>query len=217
MADVEKQQAAVECGRGSRRLLEVIEALVEGAAPDSPESVDAEILNTFNRMLGIFRSMAALEGPEHYEAAATLAAPVFEMYVDLRLLSGDDTGDMLRRRIEYFDIQKFRAAHRIVSFHEESGGRTELDVDEPKRFREDSGGIEEIRKKVAEVWGPDNRGKSSYPVHWSGRKCTRVLCHEMGSECEELYIEAYGRAAGPYRGSGCSDKAHRQFQSSHQP
>ena len=43
------------------------------------------------------------------------------------------------------------------------------------------------RDGVKEVWGADNRGKGSYPVHWSGRKCTRQISQDMGAEYEEMY------------------------------
>ena len=145
----------------------------------------------FQRMFRIFQSVTALPGPDGYEAAAALAALLFERYVDLELLAGDASGKMPRLYREFAGIQKFRAAHRLVEFKESRGGESALDAGEQIRFKDLTGGIEEIRKRVVETWGADNRGKGSYPVHWSGRKCTRQLCRDLGAGHEELYLEAY--------------------------
>ena len=187
----EKSNEAVDASSGSRALADFIDLEVRPEMDAGGRPAAAQVIATLDRMRALFGAVAALEAPEHYEASSTLAASMFELYADLLFLSGDETGDMLKRRIEFFEIQKFRAAHRMVSFHDESGGENCLNVEPQRRFKEETGGIEEIRNRVARVWGPDKRGKSSYPVHWTGRKCTRVLCHELGTEYEELYIEAY--------------------------
>ncbi|HOO56406.1 MAG TPA: hypothetical protein PLN69_06265 [bacterium] len=178
---------------GSRKIGSLLDAgVVPELKPGEFESDSArEVATTYIRIMNLFRSIFTLGEVEHYEAIVTLAGNLFELFIDMNLLTGDETGEMHRRRREFLDIQKFRAAHRMVAFHDESGGRTVLDVEEQRRFKENIGGIEQIRKRIAEVWGPDNSGRSSYPVHWSGRKCTRVISHEMGLEYEELYIEVY--------------------------
>lgn len=177
---------------GSARIARLLESEVMPAVgARAGQAPGADSLAVFRRMFRIFQSIVSLGGPDHYESAASLAATLFERYMDLELLAGDESGDMLRRHREFVEIQRFRAAHRIAEFHEESGGGTPLDAGEQLRFREITGGIQEIRKKVIEVWGPDNRGKGSYPVHWSGRKCTRQISQDMGVEYEQLYIEAY--------------------------
>ncbi len=153
--------------------------------------IKQETLRAFRRMCELYHSLITLDSVEHYEATTALAALLYERHMDFVLLSGDKRGEMEMRYREFMKLQKYRSAHRMVSFYDESKGRTALDVETQKEYKRLSGGIEEIRKRVAEVWGPDNRGKSSYPVHWSGRKCTRVISSELGVEYEELYIEAY--------------------------
>lgn len=153
--------------------------------------ISGEAVNALIRIREIYNSLEQLSGAEHYESAASVAALLFERYMDLVLLTSDEAGEMEKRYVEYINLQRFRSAHRVVSFKKNRGEETTLDAEKFVEYKELTGGIEKIRKRVAEIWGTDKGGKASYPVHWTGRKCTRVISSEMGVEYEELYIEAY--------------------------
>lgn len=175
------------------------EALYQKAAELSRKKVDSDvdcatirvILAIFENLLSLFKSFNALNKHESHDAGAAIAGMMLEHYMDMKILHSDDSGEMLTRYREFFHIQKFRAAHRILSFIEDAAGAAKIDAAQYAEYKNESGGIDGVREKVIEVWGADNRGKASYPVHWSGRKCTRVIAHEFGPETEELYIRAY--------------------------
>jgi hypothetical protein len=158
---------------------------VARAAEGRSPALDAAV-----RLSGIFSALADLDGPERCEAAAALTGRALELYIDIVLLSGDDNSLPLKRR-EFERLRAYRAAHRISSFGADAEGATPLDVSAQHARASEEGGIDAVRKRVIEVWGADNGGKPSYPVHWSGRQCTRVIAHNLGPEFEELYIRAY--------------------------
>lgn len=149
------------------------------------------IFQAFSRLVSLFKSFAAMETDKYGEAGSVITGIMLELFMNIKILHTDDTGTMANKYVEYFEVQKFRAAHRILSFSDDAGEQIKIDVADYKHFMSESGGIDEIRKKVIDIWGADNREKASYPVHWSGRKCTRVMAHELGPEIEELYIRAY--------------------------
>ncbi|GEM_PF-2422457 len=174
---------------GVLRLLAARASRVAALLSDADENAHPAIGAT-SRLTAIFSALADLAGPARCEAAAALAARSLELYIDIVLLSGNDETLPLKRR-EFESLRAFRAAHRISSFGADAEGATPLDVSAQTARALHDGGIDSVRKRVIDVWGPDNGGKPSYPVHWSGRQCTRVIAHNLGPEFEELYIRAY--------------------------
>jgi len=160
-------------------------ARVAGSAEGRPPALGAAA-----RLTAIFCALADLAGTARFEAASVLTGRALELYIDIVLLTGDDDSLPLKRR-EFESLRAFRAAHRISSFGADAEGATPLDVSAQTARALHDGGIDSVRKRVIDVWGPDNGGKPSYPVHWSGRQCTRVIAHNLGPEFEELYIWAY--------------------------
>jgi len=59
-------------------------------------------------------SLSKLNGHQHFQAITMIARSLFELSVDLRLI--DKTPDGVEKMIALVDVEKFRAARKIVKF-----------------------------------------------------------------------------------------------------
>lgn len=182
---------------GGDRLRRIIETLEESGFVYRVDEAGVRdekskiISSLFIRLRDTGVALKALSHPSNSEAAAALTGHALELLIDIAVVRDEADGTAAIKREAFIELNKFRAAHRILGFCDDSGDGRGVDAGGQREYMEKSGGIEETRRKVIEVWGPDNGGRPSYPVHWSGRKCSRVIAHEMGPDMEELYIRAY--------------------------
>lgn len=78
------------------------------------------VTGTYYRMYGWIKTLATLNDAVHYQAVASAARTLFELLLDLKILTEDTTGLELQRFQAFPEIEKFRVATKMTQFREEN-------------------------------------------------------------------------------------------------
>jgi len=150
------------------------------------------IAGTYYRMYGWVSSMAELNHRIHFQGAAAAARALFELLLDLKILSSDTTSDSVEKFHAFPEVEKFRVAEKLISFCDSHPNATEIDTKHQRNFLNTQGRKEKVENTIIKHWGTTKSGKPKRPDHWTGKKIPERV-HNLGSEYEELYFEAYPR------------------------
>jgi hypothetical protein len=146
------------------------------------------IVGTYYRVYAWIRSMVAMNSRIHFQGAAAAARSIFELFLDIKALGTDNSGELVARFHAFAAIERFYAAERLVSFCTSYPGDTKLDYSRQQAFVNEPGKREAIEDTVEKHWG--RRKKKKRPRHWTGEEI-RERAHDLGLPYEELYYEAY--------------------------
>jgi hypothetical protein len=135
--------------------------------------------------------MAALREEIHFQAAASGARGLFEIWVDLELLSKNLVENGVEKYRAFPKIERFRRALRIV----EAGDRNpDIKINDSfhRQIANDLSKKQEIEALATKVWGVNKEGKPVYPDHWSGKNL-RNRVDSCAKETKKAYYEDYAR------------------------
>ncbi|MFH1538767.1 MAG: DUF5677 domain-containing protein, partial [bacterium] len=86
------------------------------------------MLKIFRRMNMLVSSIMYLHKSEHFQIVGAAARTLFEMIVDLKALSIDETGAALERYLRFSEIELYRWGKDVVKFYEENPDRLQFDI-----------------------------------------------------------------------------------------
>jgi len=136
-------------------------------------------------------TLATLREPIHFQAVAVGARSLFEIWVDIKLLVEDSTGESVRRYHAFPKVERFRAAKKIVEFSD-ANPALKVDCVQQRALAQDPSKQQEIAALTVQFWGRDKKGDPIYPPHWSGRDlATRIPSGD--TEAKRIYSEHYPR------------------------
>jgi hypothetical protein len=152
------------------------------------------VLGIFLRIHALACSLVRLNQKIDFNAVAVIARTLFELLLDMKLLSSPNIKQKeLDRFFSFSEIDRFRKARRIVDLqnkHPELVNNSLLDSTERKEFVGQTGMKDAIELKVDSLWGRDKKGKLKWPNHWSGSTIKKIA-ETNGSFYEQKYLEVY--------------------------
>lgn len=148
------------------------------------------ITGTYFRMYAWIVSMVAMNSRIHFQGAAAAARALFELLLDMQMLSSDKTGSLVQKFTAFPAIETYFAAEKLVSFCDEHINLCKIDCTQQRTFITQPMKQSEINALIIKHWGKTKKGFPNRPEHWSG-KHVRERARDLGLSYEELYVEEY--------------------------
>jgi hypothetical protein len=148
------------------------------------------ITGTYYRMYSWMKTLATLNDTVHYQAVASAARTLFELLLDLKLLTEDASGEQIKRFLAFPEIEKFRVAKRMTEFREANPPLADVDPTPMRNFLDEPGRAKKIDLLRSEYYGTDKEGKPIRPPHWSGKNVEQ-RARKAGKQYESWYVELY--------------------------
>ena len=129
--------------------------------------------------------MAALRDEIHFQAAASGARGLFEIWVDMELISRNLIEKNVEKYHTFPEIDRFNRAKRIVEYSDKN---PDLKINDSvqRQVVSDSSKKQKTEAFLTNIWG----AKSNNAMHWSGEKMwERVKC--CSAEVKTVYYEHY--------------------------
>ncbi|MEW6201546.1 MAG: DUF5677 domain-containing protein [bacterium] len=159
------------------------------------------MLKIYQRMNLLIDSVQCLNIYKHYQSVCAVARSAFEMIIDLRALSIDNTGETLERYLRFSQIEIYRWGKEVNKFYSEHPDLLMFDISTYKWWVENPD-IQEMIKQSSEKYWPKAKDNLWKIQHWSDKR-RRELCRYLdknkpsGRECylrfEELFVMIYSR------------------------
>jgi hypothetical protein len=159
----------------------------------NPSEKDRVVNHIFLKIHCLIHSILNLNHLYDFLTIASITRSIFELYLDLILLSEEIINGSLIKFSEFIIIQKFKIAKRTVDFYE-SKNILDEDYSSQKVFV-NSYTENIIKDKVLKNWGKNSNPKSLR--HWSGldtRKITRQIdqyYQRNDHYYEKMYIQIF--------------------------
>lgn len=155
---------------------------------------EQSVLGIFFRIHALTCSLIRLNHKIDFNAVAIIARTIFELLLDIKMLSATTIRQQdLDRFISFPDVDRFRKASKIVSLqkqHPYLADNSLLNSAKRKEFVEAPGKCDTIKAKVEELWGRNKKGKLIWPDNWSGSSI-RKQAEYFGPVYEQEYLEIY--------------------------
>jgi hypothetical protein len=132
------------------------------------------VIDTYYKMTLLLRSSLALNTLDHFQTVASLTRSLFELWLDLKILAQDTTGDAVKRYDEFPEIEKFRAAERMVNFSAAQPQSWGTDISAQQAFLTDSGRAQRVWSRRS-VGGRATGGRQRRCVPRRCGSCVRTM------------------------------------------
>jgi Family of unknown function (DUF5677) len=151
----------------------------------SPSPQEIAVRDTYYKMCLLLRSALVMNNLEHFQSVASLTRSIFELWLDLKILAKDQTGEDVRKYNEFPEIERYRAAEQLVDFADANPQVLKADTSAQRAF------LANLKRKqrVDAAVGTKAPGKRRYPEHWA-RKSVRARAGSLGQEAM-MYVEVY--------------------------
>lgn len=142
------------------------------------------------RIQGFCKTVILLKSAAHQQSITSAERSVLELYIDMRLLSENVLDDGVDRFATFIDVQKLKAARRVVRFF---GENPTLDTrpsyaESQRDFIRDWEALTEAKAKI--LWGKNTAGKPALPEHWSEMNLPDRAAR-LGKDVELTVIRGY--------------------------
>jgi hypothetical protein len=148
------------------------------------------VVGTYFRMYAWMKTLAVLNEPMHYQAVASAARTLFELLLDLKILTEDTTGDSISRFLAFPELEKFRVASKVTRFREANPEFAIVDPAPMRAFLEEEGRAERVNLQRRTYYGVRKNGEPNHPRHWTGKDVSQ-RAREAGKQFESWYHELY--------------------------
>jgi hypothetical protein len=167
------------------------------------EESDTEkaIVGAFFRFHACMHSLVLMNNILDFQAVASCARTAFELLIDIKILSLDSSGDLVKKYHIFPTVERFNSARKLKRFWENN--KTNLgDCFLAQREYVESF-TERFDKIVAKYWGTDKNNKPKYPKHWTGENLESRV-RQLGLKYERNYYELYPKLSWyVHSGSAC--------------
>lgn len=187
----------------SKQLFEYAQNKVVRFLTNSPHKNENEgiFIGIFLRMYLWMESLVALNRSSHIQGVAVALRSMFELFLDLKILDEDKTGESYTKYIAFSEIEMFREGSKKVKFFEQNYPQKTEKYFIQKQFIEDPVRIERIAANLKNLWELDGIKDIGKLNHWTHMR-TQKRTTQVGIEYEEIYIEFYQRLSQIVHGSG---------------
>lgn len=155
---------------------------------------ESAIVGTFYRIHSLASSLTHLNKPFDFNSVAIICRSIYELLLDLKILTAEDfKEDDLKRFHAFPRIKRFHAAHKLVEFQNINPDVKKYSFFEGEireKFVKDPGRQESIFAQVCELWGERANGQPNWPNHWYGVDI-RQRAAKFGKIYEQEYLEIY--------------------------
>lgn len=185
----EQVKAFAESSEHARFLASHLNPLLESAMAMGPTDKEKAVVGCYYRTYAWMATLAVLRDPIHFQAVASGARSLFELWVDLKLLVDDSTGRNVERYHAFPRAVRFRAARKIVEFSDKDPS-LKVGCVHQRMLVSDPSKEQEIDSLVVRLWEKDKKGAPNYPRHWSGKGLAARI-PPGATEMERIYSEHY--------------------------
>jgi len=147
------------------------------------------VTGTYYRMYLSILALVALNRPLYFQTAASESRRLFELLLDLKLLSDDTDGQLTAKFHAFTEVDRFRVAKQVVEYND-SHGKSKIDDTCHRKLFNTLDKEQKISQLIITHWGNTNQGRPRRPNHWSGLN-VKERAEKLGHVYEELYIESY--------------------------
>ena len=215
--DISAQELLSSYHEGLKEAVDFVQSKVIGVLSGQINLKQQEeaVLGIFYRTHTLASSLVRLNNKIDFGAVASIARTIFELLLDIKLLSSSKVKRKdLDRFFAFPEVSRYRTASKIVDLqknHPELANNSLLNSAERRKFVDEPGKASDIEKKVVLLWGRDSKGKPNWPKYWFGRSI-RKHAETFGPWYEQEYLEVYSLLSSYTHGgssgySGFSDKA----------
>lgn len=149
------------------------------------------VTGTYYRMYAWMKTLAVLNDAVHYQAVASAARTLFELLLDLKILTEDTTGDAISRFLAFPELEKFRVATKVTEFREANPGLADVGPAPMRAFLDEPGRADRVNLQRSTYYGVDKKkGKPIHPRHWTGKDIAQ-RARDAGKQYESWYNELY--------------------------
>ena len=187
----------------SQQLFEFAKGRLVQFLTSSPSQNENEgvFVGIFLRMYLWMESLVALNKNTHIQGVAVSLRALFELFLDLKILDEDKTGECYKKYIAFSEIEMFREGSKRVQFFEQNFPKNTEKYFIQKQFITNSERINRITSNLKQFWAIDDIKGIGSLKHWT-KKHARDRAAQVGIEYEEIYIEFYQRLSQIVHGSG---------------
>ena len=155
---------------------------------------EGAILGIFFRVHVLCSSQTRLTYSKDFNAVANNCRTLYELLLDLKLLSANDSTDEdIKRFYAFPEIDRFGAAEKVSGFQAKNPGvetHTFFDNKIRQSLISDKSRRDDVIEKVRNLWGEKKGGKLNWPKHWSGFTI-RDRAKKFGAISEQEYLEVF--------------------------
>ena len=131
-------------------------------------------------------SIIVLNHLRHLQSVASATRSIFELWIDIRELAADTSGNSITKFHQFPEVERYRAAELLLKFAATNSTIAQSELLHEKAFYDDGA----RKARVGQITLTKN-GKFEYPKHWSGNKGLRRRAKSL--DLEDWYVEAYPR------------------------
>lgn len=154
------------------------------------------VVGIFYRTHSLASSLTRLNHKIDFNAVAEIARTIFELLLDIKLVSSPNIAKRdLDRFFTFAEVDRFRKAKKIVNLQKQYPDLTNssfFNSAARKKFVDMPSKADAIEAKVDSLWGKKGKGKGklNWPDHWSGVSI-RERAKNFGPLYEQEYLEIY--------------------------
>jgi hypothetical protein len=164
-----------------------LKPLLQGVIHPTPR--ERAVMGLHYRMVGYLASVRKLDAPIHFQSIASAARSIFEIGLDLALLTQDATMDSVDRLAAFTRVERYHAAERLVRFFATHQVPADLDLSTQRALCADEVETAQVTALRVQHWGQERNGNPIWPSHWSRVSDTRQRAARVG--WEERYVRYF--------------------------
>lgn len=139
---------------------------------------------TFYRLLAAVRTLSDLRAPYQFQAISGQTRLIFELCVDIHLITGNKVADAIEKFHGFTRAARFSAAYKTVEFYNDHPDLEDPgDAEERRKLVDAPGKKEEIEALCHRLWG-----KHRPPEHWSGLRWSEQM-ELVGPAIHEWFVQ----------------------------
>lgn len=157
-----------------------------------PSAREQAVITLHLRVVGLLLSIRKLDSRAHFQSIAAAARALFELSLDMALLSKDQTAESVERLEGFTRVERFRAAEKLVAFYSAHPAPPDLSLITQRAVVADPAENAAVESLVVRFWGGrDRKGKLKWPKHWSSFPDARGRAQHAGPQWQERYVRHY--------------------------
>jgi hypothetical protein len=163
-----------------------LKSVMQGLLDRKPR--EQAVLGLFYRSIGHVASIRRLNHPMHIQAIAASARSLFELGLNMALLSQDQTDNSLDRMVAFTRVERYRVAKKLVDFYAARPVPPDLNLTQQRATVADVVETAAVEALVQQYWGRNRKGELNWPKHWSAFPEARGRAQHVGGPWEERYV-----------------------------
>lgn len=176
MEDTESENRKLSIDKLASASYEELKAIVEVAKkhiePISSTIKDgndkeAAIHAIYKRQYAWGKTLIKLDSRSDFQALAAAARSMFELAVDMRLISENKISDCVPKYHSFSEVDRYKRSQQIVTYVKDSRGASRIDDTENQKHINDTATKTKVDQLLNQYW-KNKQGKTHCPVHWSG-------------------------------------------------